>query len=342
MHKPLSSFGLPGTGERVVRFKNIAEAIIAAHVAHEHGFPVIPLGTGTNCVFLEPKISAIFLQSRDRSLSMKQSGSKILVTAGAGLPWDDLVRFAVRHNLQGLEYLSGIPGTCGAAPVQNIAAYGAELAETFRRVEVLNLKTLRVQKLPREACHFGYRQSIFNTTEHGRFLITSLTLALAPNRTASPPKYPELAQQLAEYPTLTDVRRIVLNIRRKKLPDYHATPNCGSFFKNPIVNKAIAAKIAKKYLTLPYWPEPNGKVKISAAWLIGHAGVRGRHWGKISISPQHALVLVNNGESNYAHLQRAIQEITSVVQKTFGITIKTEPNFFDKNITDTFWTRQKQ
>jgi UDP-N-acetylmuramate dehydrogenase len=329
LDKPLSSFGLPGTGEATVRFKTPAEAVAAIRAAHARGLPVIPMGAGTNCVFMEPKLSAVFLRSRDQSIVINHAGPKTLITAGAGLPWDDLVKFAVPHDLQGLEYLSGIPGTCGAAPVQNIGAYGAELASALRSVEVIDLETLRPRRLSRAECGFGYRRSIFNTSARGQFLITSLTLALTPSRMAAPPEYPELAKRFSGQPTLSALRRTVLRVRRSKLPDYKTTPNCGSFFKNPIISQIAAAKITKLHPTLPSWPGPDGKVKISAAWLIAQSGLCGRTWGKISISTKHALILVNRGETKNNQIIQAIEEIEETVHRKFNIRLAPEPNLLD-------------
>jgi UDP-N-acetylmuramate dehydrogenase len=358
--RPLSSFALPCEGIRTTSFKNAVEAINAVKSARRLGVPVIPLGAGTNCVFLEPKLPVVFLQSRNKTIAVKrvtnnkkQGTRKTLVTAGAGLSWDELVKFTVQHNLQGLECLSGIPSTCGAAPVQNIGAYGTELAATLQSVEALNLKTLRRQKLSRKQCEFGYRRSIFNTTERGTFLILSITLALTPSRTARQPKYPGFANLTNRdtisprdrisvncQPSLAAVRRAVLRVRRKKLPDYKTTPNCGSFFKNPIVSPATAAKILKRHPSLPHWPEPDGNVKLSAAWLIDAGGLRKRHWGKIHVSPYHALILVNEGDRNHQNIRRAIQEIRAVVRNTFGVTIETEPNLIDRKFVSTFKKNQ--
>jgi UDP-N-acetylmuramate dehydrogenase len=340
VHKPLSSFALPGKGVRTIRFRTIATAVSVAKNAHLHGLPVIPLGAGTNCVFLEPKLSAVFLQSRDTSLTAKRAGSKMLVTAGAGLPWDDLVKFAVHHDLRGLECLSGIPGTCGAAPVQNIGAYGANFAATLQSVDVLNLKTLQRQKLQREECGFGYRSSIFNTTERGTFLICSITLALESGRTAKPPRYSGFEKFSSARLPLSTIRRTILRIRREKRPDHTTTPNCGSFFKNPVVSRAAAMRILKKYPTIPHWRETDGKTKFSAAWLIDHINLRNRHWGKIRISPQHALILINDGETAHNNLRRAIKEIVATVYKTFGIVLETEPNLFNKAFVQKFAEKQ--
>jgi UDP-N-acetylmuramate dehydrogenase len=328
---PLSSFGLPGQGAATWRARDLAEAVAAARKARRQGLPVIPIGEGTNCAFLESAIPAVFLRSRDRSLRVREigskvKGSKILVSAGAGLPWDALVRFAVGQGWGGAECLSGIPGTCGAAPVQNIGAYGASLADILESVEALDLKTLRPVQLSRAECGFGYRSSIFNGAERGRFFVSSINLRFGGTQPATVPNHPELLAELSPNPPLMEIRNAVLRIRRRKLPDYKKIPNCGSFFKNPIVAAALAKKFLQKNPGAPHWPEPDHKTKLSAGWLIENSGVRNKHWGKIRISPQHALILTNEGEIKHAFLKRAIADITMAVKNRFGILLEPEPN----------------
>ncbi len=327
----LSSFGLPGVGAMPLQTcKTIAEAVQVAERAHRAELPLIPIGVGTNCAFLENPVPAIFLRSIDQSLKTHRAkgskGSKIELTVGAGLPWDKLVRFAVAHGWSGIESLSGIPGTSGAAPVQNIGAYGASLADTLEFVEALDLKTLRPIRLSRADCGFGYRTSIFNGAERGRFFIASIRLRLQTG--------------LHPSPSLVEIRNTTLRTRRKKLPDYKKIPNCGSFFKNPIVAATVAKKFLQKNPNAPHWPAQEKKTKLSAGWLIENSGVRNKHWGKIAISPQHALILVNQGETKHVFLKRAIANITTAVKNKFGILLKPEPNLFDADFAKGVFRKQ--
>ena len=326
----LSSFGLPGEGAIPLQTcKTIAEAVQVAEQAHRAELPIIPIGEGTNCAFLESPIPAVFLRSTDQSLKIRQAkSSKILLKVGGGLPWDKLVRFAVGRGWSGVESLSGIPGTCGAAPVQNIGAYGASLADTLESVEALDLKTLQTMRLSRADCGFGYRTSIFNGTERGRFFIASINLRL---RTGLHPS-----------PSLAEIRNTTLQTRRQKLPDYKKIPNCGSFFKNPIIAATVAKKFLQKNPSAPHWPAPAKKTKLSAGWLIENSGARGKHWGKITISPQHALVLINQGETKHVFLKRAIADITLAVKNKFGILLQTEPNLFDADFAEKIFEKQYQ
>jgi len=324
MNKPLSTFGLPGRGAAVVRCGDIRSAIAAISEARARGFPVFPIGEGSNCVFLEKHVPAVFIRSSDRAIRRHGRGSRAYLTAGAGLPWDALVKFAVARGLGGIESLSGIPGTCGAAPVQNIGAYGSELSHTLASVQVIDLRTLRERDIPLAGCRFGYRRSIFNTTHRGRFFIASITLRLKKDK-----KAPLIAR-----------RRAILRTRRQKLPDYKKIPNCGSFFKNPIIGKAAAKQFLENHPDAPHWPESKG-MKLSAAWLIERSGMRHKRWGNISISPDHALILVNLGETDHRFIKKAIADLQSAVRKKFKITITPEPNLLEKSMIKNILRQQR-
>jgi UDP-N-acetylmuramate dehydrogenase len=328
--KKLSTFGLPGSGVETRYFTRASDAIAQIRHARAKGFPIIPAGDGTNCAFLAAKIPAVFLRSDDKSLKAVKGGSTVRVTVGAGFNWDDLVRAAVKNDWSGIERLSGIPGTCGAAPVQNIGAYGASLSDVVASVRAVNLRTLQLVTLSSGDCHFGYRTSIFNTTRRGEFLITSMTLRLRKGGIAIVSDHAELRAILPAKPSLSQVRKLILVIRKRKLPDYMTLPNCGSFFKNPIVSKKVGDRLLSLFPDAPHWEEGKKNIKFSAAWLIDHSGVRDRHWGKIAISKKHALVLVNRGEKQHEQLRKAIQSISDAVRKKFGVVLEPEPNLFDE------------
>ena len=327
-HGQLSTFGLPGQGIETRFFKTAAEAVREVKRAHKSGFPVLPAGEGSNCVFLEATVPAVFLKSKNAALKGVRKGKTVIVTVGAAYSWDQFVQFAVKQGWAGVERLSGIPGTVGAAPVQNIGAYGASLSDVLEFVQGVNLKTLKPVKLSKKACSFGYRSSMFNGAHQGEFLITSVTVKLQLAGIPDVSDHEELKRMLAgTTPSLRDVRDAVLAIRKRKLPDWRTLPNCGSFFKNPIVDKKMAKLILKKGAQAPHWSEKAGNVKFSAAWLIEKSGVRDESWGKISLSPQHALVLVNRGEKNHEKLREAILAIITAVDRKFGIILQPEPNF---------------
>jgi UDP-N-acetylmuramate dehydrogenase len=325
----LSTFGLPGEGIATRFFKTAIGAVHEVRCAHKAGFPVLPVGDGSNCAFLEANVPAVFLKSADTSLKAVKKGKTISVTVGAGYRWDDFVNYAVKQGWVGVERLSGIPGTCGAVPVQNIGAYGASLSDVFESAQCVNLKTLKFAKMTRAACGFGYRTSIFNTTRRGEFLILSVTMRFRLGGVPDISNYAELQKILSGNPSLLQVRQTILAIRKRKLPDWKTLPNCGSFFKNPIVDKKIGDALFKKYPDALHWSEGKNKIKLSAAWLIERSGVRKKQWGKIAISPQHALVLVNRGEKNHEKLREAIVAIISAVDEKFGITLQPEPNLLN-------------
>jgi UDP-N-acetylmuramate dehydrogenase len=178
-------------------------------------------------------------------------------------------------------------------------------------------------------CKFGYRTSIFNTTRRGEFLITSTTLRLRLGGIPNISDHAELQKTLPPAPSLTQVRNAILEIRKRKLPDWKTLPNCGSFFKNPIIDKKNGNALLKKYPQALHWPEGKDKMKFSAAWFIERSGVRDGRWGKISISDQHSLVLVNRGEKNHEKLREAIVSISAAVEKKFGIMLQPEPNLLN-------------
>jgi UDP-N-acetylmuramate dehydrogenase len=327
--KELSTFGLPGQGIDARFFTSTAEAIREVKRAHKLGFPVLPAGDGSNCAFLEARVPAVFLKSADRSLKKVRKGRFVIVTVGAGYHWDDFVGYAVKQGWAGIERLSGIPGTVGAAPVQNIGAYGASLSDVFESAQCVNLKTLKPTKLSAKTCGFGYRTSIFNATRRGEFLIVSVTLRLRIGGVPVISDHAELQKMLPAVPSLAEIRRVILEIRKKKLPDWKTLPNCGSFFKNPIVDKKTGSVLSKKYPQAPHWPEGKDKMKFSAAWLIERSGIRDKQWGKISVSREHALVLVNRGEKNHERLREAVVAIVSAVDAKFGIALQPEPNLLN-------------
>ncbi len=325
----LSTFGLPGQGIETRFFKTAAAAVHEVRRAHKAGFPVLPVGDGSNCAFLEASVPAVFLKSADTSLKAVKKGKTVSITVGAGYSWDDFVNYAAKQGWVGIERLSGIPGTCGAAPVQNIGAYGASLSDVFDSAQCVNLKTLKLAKMTRAACGFGYRTSIFNTMRRGEFLIVSVTLRLRIGGIPDVFDHAEFQKMLPADPSLLQIRKAVLGIRAKKLPDWKKMPNCGSFFKNPVVDAKTGSALLKKHPGVPHWSEGKNNIKFSAAWLIERSGVRDKHWGKISVSREHSLVLVNRGEKNHEKLREAIVAIVSAVDEKFGITLQSEPNLLN-------------
>ena len=309
--------------------------------AKQQKVPVFVLGGGSNLVVADEGASGLVLHMRTRGQVWTQSGGEVRVEVQAGEAWDDVVAEAALRNAAGIECLSGIPGTAGAAPVQNIGAYGQEVAEALRRILVLDCETLEIREIDLEKCGFGYRTSTFKR-EPDRFVILSVTLGLvAGGRPAL--RYADLVTALSDntHPSLVQVRAAVLALRRKKSMVYDETdPNrhsAGSFFTNPIVAVDVAAAIARHAVSagiirtpeeMPQFVLPDGQVKLAAGWLIEHAGLsKGFRMGSVGISSRHALALVHHGGGTTADLVRLALHVHAAVYDRFGIALGPEPVF---------------
>jgi len=246
----------------------------------------------------------------------------------AGVDWDDFVDWAVSNGYSGVECLSFIPGTIGASPIQNIGAYGQEVKDSILYVEVYEFETGNFYEIPNLECDFSYRDSIFKKNI-GKFAVANVGFRLSKKDPAMP-TYKDLSlyflTQQTKNPSLKKIRQAVIEIRKQKLPDWQKEPNCGSFFKNPIVSNDLAQKLIKEYPDLPQYNAGDGKTKISGGWLIEKCGLKGKDFDGISVHNKSALVLVNKKDGNFKKLEKAIDEITKKVRDKFDIELETEPN----------------
>ena len=251
-----------------------------------------------------------------------------MVRAGAGENWHEFVRWTLEQGWPGLENLSLIPGTVGAAPIQNIGAYGLEVAERFQHLEALDLATGETVLFDCAACQFGYRDSVFKRAAAGQYLISAVTFRL-PKRWRPVTRYADVAQELTAlgitHPTATDVSDAVIAIRRRKLPDPAQLGNAGSFFKNPVVDTETFQRLIARYPDAPHYPQPDGAVKLAAGWLIERCGWKGRNLGSAGVYEQQALVLVNRGGARGADVLRLARAIQDSVQTTFAVALEPEP-----------------
>lgn len=247
----------------------------------------------------------------------------IFIEAKASEDWDNFVDFCVERGYSGLENLSYIPGTVGAAPIQNIGAYGAEVKDSIHEVVALDTETLEVLSFSNTECEFGYRDSIFKREKI--YIIISVVFLLKRSFTYSP-KYADLINELedVESPTLKQVREAIIRIRQRKLPDEKVLPNCGSFFKNPYISQEKADELKKGYPDLPVYPLMNGQVKTSAAFLIDRAGYKGKQCGMIGTYPKQALIIVNHGSTQGSDIVSFMNEIQQAVSDQFGIKLEPE------------------
>jgi UDP-N-acetylmuramate dehydrogenase len=337
----LTTFELGGPARFFCQVATSEDAVWALRWAGEQDLPVFVLGGGSNVVVGDAGFPGLVLQLAARGTEFRDQGDHVLLEAQAAEPWDDLVGAAVARDLAGIECLSGIPGTVGATPIQNVGAYGQEVADTLRSLRVLDRRTLEVRELPAAECGLAYRASIFRR-DPGRVIVLSASFALRPG--AQPVvAYRELANALAgrARPALVEVREAVLDLRRKKSMLYDPRdPNrrsAGSFFTNPIVGADQAAAVVAQALgehlvqsaeQVPQYPLPDGRVKLAAGWLVERAGVkRGLRMGPVGVSSQHALALVHHGGGSTVDLIRLAVHVRDSVALRFGITLQPEPVF---------------
>jgi len=295
------------------------------------GQPVYVIGGGSNLIARDSGFPGVIIHMRIKGIEiLEDTHESTTVAVSAGETWDVFVKQMVERDLSGIEAMSGIPGTVGAAPVQNIGAYGQELADTFVSLEAYDTQQDSFVTLRKEECGFSYRHSIFRGEQAGRYIITRVTLRLLKKR-PEPPFYDALQQYLEQHQigtmtvTVQIIRGAVLEIRSNKLPDPDKLPNAGSFFKNPIVEKTYAEQLALQYPEIPYYPFDETHVKIPAGWLIQSCTFKGRVLHGIKVHDGNAVVLINQSARGYADLDAARREITTTVAQKFGINLQQEP-----------------
>ncbi|MBB6182935.1 UDP-N-acetylmuramate dehydrogenase [Oleiagrimonas soli] len=295
--------------------------------------PLLVLGEGSNVLFAGDVDGAV-LTMATRGVLVEEDGDVARIAVAAGERWDDFVRWSLSQGFAGLENLILIPGTVGAAPIQNIGAYGVEVAEFIEAVEAWDRTTKQVVSLDKAACAFAYRDSLFKR-EPDRYIVTAVRFAL-PRQRELRLDYAGIGDQLKRMgiatPTPFHVAEAVVHLRTRKLPDPAVIGNAGSFFKNPLVDAETAAALQREYPDMPQWPTPDGGCKLSAAWLIETCGFKGLREGDAGISNRHALVLVNHGRARGDQLWALAQEVRRGVQARFGILLQPEPKVIGASI----------
>ena len=287
------------------------------------------MGGGNNIVFTKD-IEQTIIHPRNCNIEViAENSESVTIRVGAGLEWDELVEWAVERNLWGLENLSLIPGKVGAAPVQNIGAYGAEAKDCITNVEMYSPQTDNFITLAAEHCGFGYRESVFKHSLKGRVIITAVEFKLS--KVENPKlNYGDICQEVEKRggATLRNIREAICAIRRSKLPDPAQTGNAGSFFKNPIVERATAEALLAEYPNMPHYPAADPeKVKLAAGWLIDQCGLKGYSEGNVGVHSRQALVLINTtGDATGAEVMAFARKVQNTVLEKFGIEIDTEVN----------------
>ena len=291
------------------------------------------LGGGSNVLLLQDLSRPVIKISIPGIRIMEETEQTAIVSAGAGVVWHDLVMWCIANNLGGIENLSLIPGLVGAAPIQNIGAYGVELSDVFHNAIGIGRKTGDSKIFEAEDCEFGYRDSIFKNELKDEYVITTLRLSLTKTQHQLHLEYGGITQTLDEMgvtnPTIDDVAKAVIRIRSSKLPDPTKLGNAGSFFKNPIVLKDKAVQIAKLYPDMPSYSIDNQFTKIPAGWLIEQAGFKGKVFGNVGMHKNQALVLVNYGAATGTELWEHAQRVMDAVLSTFDIELEPEVNLIN-------------
>ena len=334
----LSTMGVGGSAQFFCKAERESDLRRALDWAGSRGHDVFILGGGSNVVFADDGFSGLAVQLCLREVEFEEADDHVIVTAGAGVDWDTLVAQCVERDLGGLECLSGIPGSVGATPVQNVGAYGAEVSDTIAKVRVLDRSQKRGAELYPDHCRFAYRDSLFKSHEPGRYVVLSVSYKLPKN--GSPDvKHPELQKRLEEAgiekPTLAQVREIVLAARAEKSMviregDENAR-SCGSFFVNPIVSRETADSIRASWTgegSMPCYEQPDGRQKLAAGWLIEQSDMpRGTRAGNVGLSSKHALSSVCHNGATSAEIIELARRVRAAVDARFGLELEPEPQF---------------
>lgn len=332
---PLTSLRIGGPARYFAEARSEQDVLSSAQWAEEAGVPLFVLGGGSNIVVSDDGFPGMVLRIALRGVSRQESNAGVTLTCAAGEGWDGVVQRAVEQDLAGVECLSGIPGTVGGTPIQNVGAYGQEVSETIASVRALDRATGRIVTLSGADCGFSYRQSAFNTAERGRYVVLAVAFSLRRNG-APTIEYAELEKEFAGpgTPALTAVREAVLRIRTRKamviVPGDRDSLSAGSFFKNPVVPREQFEQIAgSAHGPVPHYPVPGSdRVKLAAAWLIEKAGFHmGYSRGRVGISSRHTLALVNRGGASARELLDLMREVQRGVKDSFGIELDPEPLF---------------
>ena len=326
---PHTTFGLPARAAHYIELTDSGDLPEICRLPEFDAATVCWLGGGSNILFMQDFPSLVVRMATRGIRELERTPDSVLLEAQAGENWHGFVQSSLHMGLGGLENLSLIPGTVGASPVQNIGAYGVEVKDRIHSVRCFDVQAQEWRELSNAECRFAYRDSIFKHEGRQRYVITSVVFRLdtqfVPNV-----KYGDLAQVLAEQcsgrtPTAQDVAQAVCVIRRSKLPDPTVLGNVGSFYKNPLVDAAHAQTLLAQYPQMPHYPQPDGRVKLAAGWLIDQCGLKGKTIGGASVHDKQALVLVNKNHATAADVRALSDEICRIVAQRFAVDLQPEP-----------------
>lgn len=325
--KPYNTFGIPVTAQyfaEVFSEEELADLFKSAVMKA----PLFILGGGSNVLFTRD-FEGTILKVSIPGISAVVNGDDVLVTAGAGVVWNDLVNYCVLHGYGGVENLSLIPGTVGASPIQNIGAYGVEVKDVFESCRAFELRSGEFAVFMHADCKFAYRDSVFKRELKGKYVITSVTFKLSAKASLNT-RYGAIQEELLNrgitHPTIADVSKVVSDIRVAKLPDPSTIGNAGSFFKNPIIDRGQFESLLTKFPALVHYPAGADKEKVAAGWLIEQCGFKGKVAGETGTWKNQALVLVNHGRATGQEVYSFSEQIITAVDAKFGIVLEREVN----------------
>lgn len=325
-----NTFGIEAEARQFVEISSIDQYVSIRKSGEYAHLPHLFLGGGSNVLLTKAQEALVVKISIPGISVLKEDADYVWLKGGAGVVWDEFVQYAVNQGWSGLENLSLIPGTVGAAPMQNIGAYGAEIKDTFESLEALNLQTLELEVFDAKACAFGYRESFFKRAGKGQYLISSVTFKLSKKpsvKTSYGAIQDVLAAKGITQPSIREVADAVIEIRKSKLPDPKEIGNSGSFFKNPTVSASEASRLMAEFPGIPNYPvEGSTDVKFPAGWFIEKAGWKGFRRGDAGVHAKQALVLVNYGEATGGEILALSEEIKQSIKDTFGVSLETEVN----------------
>ncbi len=325
--KTFSTLRIGGKAHKVFEIRSDDDILSAHRYALAHNKRLVIIGEGSNSVFSDTENLFVIGSMKSTGIEAAPHGDTTEVTAAGGESWDALVAWAVERNLSGIEALSWIPGTVGAAPIQNIGAYGSEVADTLLSVRAFDRSTEEFVTLSNKECLFSYRDSIFKRSPE-RYIITHVTLILS-HGPAMIPQYKAVQEYFdGMNPTLAEIRTAIIEIRNRKLPDYRTLPNCGSFFKNPIVTRDVLESIQETFPDIPFFETDTLMIKLYAGWLIEHVDYALAETDNIKFYDKNKLILTNQGSASFTELQHVIFAIQKSVRQKFAVTLEVEPNIF--------------
>lgn len=328
--KELTTFKVGGPAGYFVKVKTKEEVKEAAEFAKEEKLKIFVLGGGSDILVSDKGLDAVVVTFEGTTIEFEKKSDTTLVTAQAGMIWDDFVEKTVEKNLQGVECLSGIPGSVGASPIQNIGAYGQELKDAFIKLTAYDFEEDKFVEFNKKDCEFSYRESVFKRKKiWRRYVIIDVTLELFNNGKPSV-TYQSLKEYLVnkkiDDPSLLQVRESIIELRRMKLENPDEVPNAGSFFKNPVVGSEKLNELKAKYPDITAFPF-NENVKLYAGWLIDKAGWKGKKYKTAAVSSKNALVIINPGNATATDIKELSNEIEKDVYNKFGIRLEREVQF---------------